>query len=75
MTKTIIAACGALLLATAGVQAQQGPGPARGSGAGRDAAMAQKQAECQKKASEKGLMGPGKRDERRTFMQGCVHGQ
>lgn len=75
MTKTIIATCAALLLAAAGAQAQQGPGPARGSGAGQTPAMEQKQAECQRQADEKGLTGPNRRTERRTFMQGCVHGQ
>jgi hypothetical protein len=74
VTKTIIATCAAMLLATASGSAQQGPGPARGSGAGLAPAMAQKQAGCQAKADEKGLTGPNKRDDRRTFMQGCVHG-
>jgi hypothetical protein len=75
MMRTITTAGVALLLTTAAGIAQQGPGPARGSGAGNDPAMAQRQAECQRKADEKGLVGQSRREERRTFMQGCVHGQ
>jgi hypothetical protein len=74
MTKTITVTFAALLMATATCSAQQGPGPARGSEAGRTPATTQKQADCRRQADEKGLMGPSKRNERRSFMQSCVHG-
>jgi hypothetical protein len=74
MMRTITTTCAALLMTMAAAFAQQGPGPARGSGAGKDPAMVSKQTECQRKADEMGLYGRSKRDQRRTFMQSCVHG-
>lgn len=75
MMRTIMTAGAALLMTVAAGFAQQGPGPARGSGAGQDPAMVSKQTECQRKADELGLYGQSKRDQRRTFMQSCVHAQ
>jgi hypothetical protein len=75
MRKISIITLAALCLATGAAVAQQGPGPARGSGAGQDQAMAKKQADCRRKADEKGLRGLAKRSQRQAFMQGCVHGE
>jgi hypothetical protein len=73
--RTILLAATALFLAMGAVSAQQNSGPARGSGAGQDPAMAKKQADCHRQADEKGLRGQSKRGERQSFMSSCVHGQ